>query len=188
MSLTIVAINHAKPKKKTYRLYDEKGLYLEVTKSGGKLCRLKYRFGGKEKRLAIGTYPEISLKDARAARDAARTQLAAGTDPSEYKKLMKARALEALLESNLIIKTRERWFQGEHSSRCALYAVTWLGIAECPGKDLDVKANPRPSLVFSVENKTSIFPETIPNQVQNRGWHLERDGAGRYVSPSKQGL
>ena len=54
MSLTIVAINHAKPKDKTYRLYDEKGLYLEVTKAGGKLWRLKYRFGGKEKRLAIG--------------------------------------------------------------------------------------------------------------------------------------
>lgn len=92
MSLTIVAINHAKPKDKTYRLYDEKGLYLEVTKAGGKLWRLKYRFGGKEKRLAIGTFPEISLKDARAARDAARTQLAAGIDPSEYKKLMKTRA------------------------------------------------------------------------------------------------
>ena len=45
MSLTIVAINHAKPKDKTYRLYDEKGLYLEVTKAGGKLWRLKYRFG-----------------------------------------------------------------------------------------------------------------------------------------------
>ena len=69
MSLTIVTINHAKPKGKTYRLYDEKGLYLEVTKAGGKLWRLKYRFGGKEKRLAIGPYPEISLKDARAARD-----------------------------------------------------------------------------------------------------------------------
>ena len=63
MSLTIVAINHAKPKDKTYRLYDEKGLYLEVTKAGGKLWRLKYRFGGKEKRLAIGPYPEISLKE-----------------------------------------------------------------------------------------------------------------------------
>lgn len=92
MSLTIVAINHAKPKDETYRLYEEKGLDLEVTKAGGKLWRLKYRFGGKEKRLAIGPYPEISLKDARATRDAARTQLAAGTDPNEYKKLMKATA------------------------------------------------------------------------------------------------
>ena len=111
MSLTIVAINHAKPKDKTYRLYDEKGLYLEVTKAGGKLWRLKYRFGGKEKRLAIGTYPEISLKDARAARDAARTQLATGTDPSEYKKLMKATALSD--STNTFEAIAREWHNGQ---------------------------------------------------------------------------
>ena len=111
MSLTIVGINHAKPKDKTYRLYDEKGLYLEVTKAGGKLWRCKYRFGGKEKRLAIGPYPEISLKDARAARDAARSQLAAGTDPSEYKKLMKATARTDSVNTLEAI-TRE-WHSGQ---------------------------------------------------------------------------
>ena len=111
MSLTIVAINHAKPKDKTYRLYDEKGLYLEVTKAGGKLWRLKYRFGGKEKRLAIGTYPEISLKDARAARDAARAQLAAGTDPSEYKKLMKTTSLTN--SANTFEAIAREWHSGQ---------------------------------------------------------------------------
>ena len=111
MSLTIVAINHAKPKDKTYRLYDEKGLYLEVTKAGGKLWRLKYRFGGKEKRLAIGPYPEISLKDARAARDTARTQLAAGTDPGEYKKLMKATALSD--NANTFESIAREWHSGQ---------------------------------------------------------------------------
>ena len=111
MSLTIVAINNAKPKDKTYRLYDEKGLYLEVTKTGGKLWRLKYRYGGKEKRLAIGTYPEISLKDARAARDAARTQLAAGTDPSEYKKLMKATAFSD--KANTFESIAREWHSGQ---------------------------------------------------------------------------
>ena len=112
MSLTIVAINHAKPKDKAYRLYDEKGLYLEVTKAGGKLWRLKYRFGGKEKRLAIGPYPEISLKDARAARDAARTQLATGTDPSEYKKLMKATALSD--SANTFEAIALEWHNGQN--------------------------------------------------------------------------
>jgi integrase len=111
MSLTIVAINHAKPKDKTYRLYDEKGLYLEVTKAGGKLWRLKYRFGGKEKRLAIGPYPEISLKDARAARDSARAQLAAGTDPSEHKKLMKATALSD--SANTFEVIAREWHSGQ---------------------------------------------------------------------------
>ena len=68
MALSNTAIINAKARDKNYRLYDEKGLYLEVTKSGGKLWRLKYRFGGKEKRLAIGSYPERSLKVAREAR------------------------------------------------------------------------------------------------------------------------
>ncbi|MDD9891469.1 MAG: Arm DNA-binding domain-containing protein, partial [Gammaproteobacteria bacterium] len=71
-------------------LYDEKGLYLEVTAAGGKLWRLKYRFGGKEKRLALGAYPAVSLKEAREARDRARTLLANQIDPSEHKKIEKA--------------------------------------------------------------------------------------------------
>ena len=90
MALTNVDIKNAKPRDKSYRLYDEKGLYLEVTPAGGKLWRLKYRFGGKEKRLAIGPYPEVGLKAAREARDSARSLRANGTDPSEHKKLQKA--------------------------------------------------------------------------------------------------
>ena len=64
MALSNTAIINAKPKDKNYRLYDEKGLYLEVTKAGGKLWRLKYRFGTKEKWLALGSYPEKGLKAA----------------------------------------------------------------------------------------------------------------------------
>ena len=90
MSLTNLDIKNAKPRNKNYRLYDEKGLYLEVTPAGGKLWRLKYRFGGKEKRLSIGPYPEVGLKAAREARDTARSLRASGTDPSEHKKLQKA--------------------------------------------------------------------------------------------------
>ena len=59
--LPILAIKNATPREKTYRLYDEKGLYLEITTKGAKLWRWKYRFKGKEKRLAIGPYPEIRL-------------------------------------------------------------------------------------------------------------------------------
>lgn len=98
-----------------------------------------------------------------------------------------SRALDALLESNLIVKTREGWFQGEHSSRCALYAVTWLGIDECAGKDLDLKPNPKPLRAFSIENKTSPCPEMITKRVQNRGRKLERDASGRYISALKGG-
>jgi integrase len=89
MALSNTQIQKAKPDAKTYRLYDEKGLYLEITTAGGKLWRLKYRFGGKEKRLALGAYPAVSLKEAREARDRARTLLANQIDPSEHKKIEK---------------------------------------------------------------------------------------------------
>lgn len=62
------------------------GLYLEVMANGSKLWRWKYRFGGKEKRLALGAYPEVSLKDARGMRSAASLRLAAGVDPLQERK------------------------------------------------------------------------------------------------------
>ena len=96
------------------------------------------------------------------------------------------RALDGLLASELIIRTREGWFQGEHSSRCALYAVTWLGVDECPGKDLDVKANPRPLRAFTIENKNSPCPRVRPEPVQKRDRSWERDSCGRYTSASKK--
>lgn len=78
------------PKAKAYRRADEGGLYVEVAPSGGRLWRWKYRFGGKEKRLSFGSYPDVSLKAARERRDAARRLLAAGTDPGEARKAGKA--------------------------------------------------------------------------------------------------
>ena len=79
--LTDTTIRNAKPGTKPVRLSDGGGLYLEVTPTGGKLWRWKYRFGGKEKRLSVGTYPETGLRDARTRRDEARRQLAAGIEP-----------------------------------------------------------------------------------------------------------
>lgn len=74
---------------KPYRLSDERGLYLEVSPSGGKYWRLKYRFDGKEKRLSLGVYPDISLKIARDRRDELRSQIAVGIDPSNARKAEK---------------------------------------------------------------------------------------------------
>ena len=65
MPLTDTAIRKAKPTDKPQRLFDGGGLYLEISPAGGKLWRWKYRHGGKEKRLALGTYPDVSLSDAR---------------------------------------------------------------------------------------------------------------------------
>ena len=84
------AIRNAKPAAKPYRLFDGGGLYLEVSPSGGKLWRLKYRFGGKEKRLELGKYPEMSLKDARDRWDEARKLLANDVDPGAHRKIAEA--------------------------------------------------------------------------------------------------
>lgn len=90
MPLTDVAVRTAKPKEKTYRLADGAGMYLELSPAGGKWWRLKYRFGGKEKRISLGTYPDISLKEARDRRDEARKLLASGVDPGAHRKAAKA--------------------------------------------------------------------------------------------------
>jgi integrase len=89
MSLTDTAIKAFKPKDKSYKEFDGSGLYLEIAPSGGKWWRLKYRFGGKEKRISLGTYPATGLKDARQRRDEAKSMLARGIDPGEHKKAIK---------------------------------------------------------------------------------------------------
>ncbi|MDD2759465.1 MAG: integrase arm-type DNA-binding domain-containing protein [Methylomonas sp.] len=88
--LTDPKCKNAKSKDKAYKLADEKSLYLEVMPNGAKYWRMKYRFGGKEKRLAFGVYPETGLKEARTKRDEARKLLADGADPGETRKAMKA--------------------------------------------------------------------------------------------------
>lgn len=76
MALTDVGIRKAKAGPKAYKMSDLSGLFLLVEPTGGKLWRMKYRVDGREKKLAIGRYPEIGLAEARRRRDAAREQLA----------------------------------------------------------------------------------------------------------------
>lgn len=91
MALTDVAIRNAKPRAKPYKMGDAFGLFVLIQPSGGKLWRLKYRFDGREKKLAIGTYPVIGLAEARRRRDQARELLAAGKDPSRERQREKLR-------------------------------------------------------------------------------------------------
>src|SRR5690242_2896092 len=101
MPLTHTAIRAAKAHAKAVKLFDGAGLYLEISPSGGKWWRWKYRYGGKEKRLSLGVYPHVSLKAAREKRDAIRQQLASGIDPGHARKAEKlvqagAESFEAL--------------------------------------------------------------------------------------------
>ena len=91
MPLRDTAIRNAKPGDKPARRFDGGGLYLEIVPAGGKWWRLKYRFAGKEKRLPLGVYPDVSLKDARNRRDEAKQLLAQGVDPAAVRREGKAR-------------------------------------------------------------------------------------------------
>ncbi|OHD02963.1 MAG: integrase [Sphingopyxis sp. RIFCSPHIGHO2_01_FULL_65_24] len=96
MALSDIAIRNAKPREKPFKMGDSLGLFLLVQPSGGKLWRLKYRIHGREKKLSLGQYPEISLSDARRRRDVARSLIADGKDPSLEKQREKMRSrLEA---------------------------------------------------------------------------------------------
>ena len=97
MPLTAIQIKSLKPTpgKRFTRYFDSKGLYVQVSASGSKYWRMKYRFDAKEKLLSIGTYPELSLADARAARDEARSLVAKGIDPSAKKQADKSARAEA---------------------------------------------------------------------------------------------
>ena len=90
MALTDLAIKRARPGAEDLKLSDGGGLQLWVTPDGAKRWRLAYRFGGAQKTLAIGVYPEVGLKHARDARESARQNLAHGQDPSQVKKAAKA--------------------------------------------------------------------------------------------------
>jgi integrase len=90
MPLTDTKIRNAKPKDKQYKLFDSGGLFLIVSPAGGKWWRFKYRYGGKEKLVSLGTYPEVSLAKARTKRDKAREQVADGIDPGQVRKAAKA--------------------------------------------------------------------------------------------------
>jgi len=86
MGLSDIAVRNARPKSKSYKLFDRGGLHLYVSKSGGKLWRLKYRFQGKEKLLSLGKYPIVTLRDARERALAAARQIDQGIDPATVKK------------------------------------------------------------------------------------------------------
>lgn len=99
MALTDTALRTAKPADRPYKLADGRGLYLLVNPTGSRLWRLKYRVGGREKLLAIGAYPDISLAKARERREEARRTLADGQDPSAIKRKAKQATVVAATHS-----------------------------------------------------------------------------------------
>lgn len=127
--LTDKTIRNIKPTNKTQRHFDGGGLYLEISPAGGKWWRWKYRFGGKEKRLSLGTYPDTGLADARERRDAARKLLAAGVDFGEHRKAAKAAGATAAANSFEVV-ARE-WFAKQKTKWADTHASKVIRRLEC---------------------------------------------------------
>lgn len=140
MPLNEMKVRNAKPKEKSYKISDSEGLYLHVTETGGKLWRFKYRFdndgkGKKEKLLAFGKYPEVSLHDARRRRDDARKLLANNVDPGAVRKAQKQAKIEDTETVEVIArewheKFKSTWTEGHALKlmRCLERDVfPWIG-------------------------------------------------------------
>ena len=110
MALTDTSIKQTKPAATPIKLTDEKGLHLLINPNGSRYWRFSYRFAGKQKTLALGVYPDTSLKQARIYRDEARQLIANGTDPAELRKAEKVTLSEAKQEAEAT-KTLERLLQ-----------------------------------------------------------------------------
>jgi integrase len=111
-TLTATQIKQAKPKAKDYKLFDGGGLYLLVSKAGGKHWKLKYKFDGKEKLLSLGAYPEIALSKARKLREKYKTDIANGINPNAVKQdKKKSLKQEKLKQENTLAKITDEFFQ-----------------------------------------------------------------------------
>jgi len=128
MALSDAQSRAAKPKSKPYKLFDTGGLYLLVTPAGGKLWRLKYRFDGKEKLLAIGAFPEVGISDARKKRNTAREKLDDGIDPAaERKEKKRASATPSSLSFKAVAL---EWHENRKHEWTAAYAEQILSRLE----------------------------------------------------------
>jgi Arm DNA-binding domain len=124
MALTDIAIRASKPRVKSFKLTDNAGLHLLITPRGGKFWRFSYRFAGKQKTLALGAYPIVTLAEARDGRDIARKHLAAGVDPSIKRKIDKQSAANTFSGGcgRIAEKVRARRASTHHPSETTMVA------------------------------------------------------------------
>ena len=172
MALTDTKVRSVKPREKSFKIADGKGLFLVVKPNGSKYWRFRYRFANKEKLLAIGIYPDVTLADARRKRDEARKLLADNTDPGMAKQLKK-RAIKLIAENSFEAVTREwhikfssKWTP-EHGTKILIRLekdiFPWLGhrpITEITAPELL-------AVLRRIENRGAI--ETAHRTLQNCG-------------------
>ncbi|HJU08366.1 integrase arm-type DNA-binding domain-containing protein [Dyella sp.] len=188
--LTDARVRQAAPGDKPYNLYDSGGLYLTVSPTGSKWWRLKYRHAGKERRIGLGAYPEVSLSNARDARDKARMAIRAGNDPGLLKRAESARlkvsaanSFEAVAREWLAMK-KSGWVASQFEKerrRLEIHAFPWIG--KTPIADLGT-AEIRPLLDRLVRRGTLDMAHRLRQQISavfryaGRDDRVSRDPAG----------
>jgi integrase len=202
MSLTDTIVRNAKPRLKPYKLYDSDGLFLLITATGNKWWRMKYRYGGKEKLLSLGVYPEVTLKEARTRRDQERKNIAFDIDPSTNRKA--AKLAQADSQKNTFEVVAREWFAKRspiwaetHSQkiirRLELDIFPWLGKRPIS----EIKAPELLAVLRRIEDRGAV--DTAHRALQNCGQILryaiatdraERDCSADLrgaLSPTKEG-
>ena len=164
MPLTDIAIRNTKPESKAQKLFDGRSLFLLVTPARQRYWRLKFRYAGKEKLLALGVYPEVLLAAARKKRDDAREKLAAGINPGEAKKAQKRAVLIAAANSFELVA--KGWMEerkavveiGQYEKTSARFnndVFPWL--AKRPITDIDAPVWTAPR----IKTLTSLTPRAV---------------------------
>ena len=194
MPLTDIAIRNAKPKSVNYKIPDERGMYLFVMKAGGKSFRFDYRYLGKRYTLTLGTYPDVSLQQAREGREAARKLLADGVNPSEQRKATKASKLVSAANSFEVIAREwvSTYMKDKSSShtdrilrRFELYLFPWIGKKAI----VDITA---PELLVSIkriqnQNKLETAHRTLQAAGQVFRYAVQTGRANRDITSDLKG-
>ena len=154
-----VVYRNAKSENKVRKISDGKGMYLQVNPDGSKYWRLAYRFDGKQKLLALGVYPEVSLQKAREKRDFARELLSEGVDPSENRKAQKAARQEHTSNSFEVI-ARE-WFERHKSNWVEAHATRVISRLQ---SDIFPWIGKKPIADLTAPDYLSVF-----RRIENRG-------------------
>jgi integrase len=155
MPLSDAAVRNAKPRVRRYKLFDETGLFLIITPEGGKWWRCRYRWQGKEQTLSLGTYPKVTLRQARLAREAIQKQLREGVNPSEARK-----ASDTALQDTFEVLARD-W----HTARAPRWST---GHAARLLRDLEKDVFPWLGLK-PIRTLTALDLKAILQRIQERG-------------------
>lgn len=184
MALTDTTARNAKPREKLYRLADSLGLCLEVTTAGGKHWRFRYRHGDKPKMLGLGTYPAVTLAQARERRDEARRLLSQGVDPSTHKKEARAAAMAHVLTFEALAREWHRYNVPRWAPATSTKALTYLEADILPVIGARPAANvTRPELVELVRRVEQREAFNVARKIRQWLSQIFRFGLAKGVVP-----